>query len=250
MKDIWAEVNGTENLKTIMATIVRVVESQEQIATLNLVNDVFEQGILEEMLEASKTPFPIQSESLHYLLKTPFRYPPLLYGSRFGSIYESGIFYGSLNIFTALSETAYYRFVYIMGPEVPFPSTITSELTSFSIAVKSKRGILLDEPPFSEYESILTSPTSYTSTQQLGTHMRQSEVEMFRYISARDKNRGKNMGLFSTRAFHHNKPSQFMGWLCQTNMKEIGFISKEESQRLTFKQTDFWVHDNFPSPAP
>lgn len=191
MVDIWSEVKGMNEIQPLMASIFRFVESQEQIATLNLVNNVYEQGVLEELLESTKNPLPEKPPSMHYLLTTPFRYPPLRYGSRFGTTLERGIFYGSLNLLTALTETAYYRFVYILGPETPFHSIISSEYSSFSVSVKSEAGVFLDEQPFSKYESILTSPNSYSETQQLGSNMRQDGVEVFRYISARDKNKGK-----------------------------------------------------------
>lgn len=57
-----------------------MVESQEQVATLQLVDTLEEQALLEELLESSKPPVPADAEPLHYLLKTPFRYPPLRWG--------------------------------------------------------------------------------------------------------------------------------------------------------------------------
>src|SRR5215218_1602201 len=98
MVDIWFKTKGKNYSKPLMGKIFRLVESQEQIATLNLVNNVYEQGILESLLESTKSPLPADTHSLHYLLSTPFRYPPLKYGSRFGTAFERGIFYGSLNI--------------------------------------------------------------------------------------------------------------------------------------------------------
>lgn len=247
--NIWSEVKGESAIKPMMAKIFRFVESQEQVATLGLVNNVYEQGVLEDLLESTKTPTPEKTNALHYLLKTPFRYPPLTYGSRFGTTFEQGIFYGSLTISTALAETAYYRFVYMLGPEVPFQSMISSEYSAFSVPVKSRLGVFLDESPFNKYESILTSPKSYAETQQLGSTMRQKGVEVFRYISARDKNKGKNVALFTPKAFHTNKPSALTTWFCQTRLDEVGFFSKEYNQRVMCRQTDFWVDGIFPSPA-
>ncbi|AHE66755.1 RES family NAD+ phosphorylase [Legionella oakridgensis] len=249
MIDIWLDVGGKQAIKPMMASIFRFVESQEQVATLSLVNNVYEQGVLEELLESTKSHLPDEMDSLHYLLKTPFRYPPLKHGSRFGTIFEQGIFYGSLTISTALAETAYYRFVYMLGPEVPFQAVISSEYSSFSVSVKSESGIFLDEPPFTPYESILTSPTSYTETQRLGSDMRQNGVEMFRYISARDKHKGRNVALFTPKAFHSNKPSKLTTWLCQTTVEAVGFFSKENDERIMYMQKDFWVDGEFPSPA-
>ena len=249
MTEIWLKANGESHIKPLIGLIHRLVESQEQIATLGLVNNVYEQGVLEDLIETTKSPILENTETLHYLLKTPFRYPPLKYGSRFGKTFERGLFYGSLNINTALVETAYYRFVYMLGPEIPFNSTISSEYSSFSVKIRCERGVFLDLPPFSEYESALVSASSYSETQKLGANMREAGVEAFRYISARDKSKGKNIALFTPEAFFNNKPSKFTTWICQTSIKEVGFLSKENQKRILFSQKDFWVENGFPSPA-
>lgn len=249
MVDIWIKSNGKNHIKPLMAKIYRLVESQEQIATLGLVNNVYEQGILEDLLESTKNPLPADTRFLHYLLTTPFRYPPLRHGSRFGTTFEQGIFYGSLNIQTALSETAYYRFVYMLGSETPYKHPISNQYSSFSVKVKSDRGIFLDALPFSKFEAILTSPSSYNETQQLGSHMRESEIDVFQYTSARDKNRGTNMALLSPRAFQSKAPAQITTWLCQTSIEEVGFMAKEGQQRVSCLQKDFRVDNAFPSPA-
>lgn len=249
MIDIWLESDGKNHIKPLMAKIYRLVESQEQIATLGLVNNVYEQGVLEELIELTKSPLPSKLSPLHYLLTTPFRYPPLIYGSRFGTTFEQGIFYGSLNMDTALSETAYYRFVYMHGPETPYEHPISNQYTSFSVKVRSNKGTFLDQSPFSKYELILTSPSSYIETQQLGSNMRESSVEVFQYISARDRNKGRNIGLFTPKAFQSKVPAQMTTWLCRTSLDEVGFMAKEEKLRTSYSQKDFCVDNLFPSPA-
>lgn len=249
MVDIWLETNGKNHIKTLMAKIYRLVESQEQIATLGLVNNVYEQGILEELIESTKNPLPINTGSMDYLLTTPFRYPPLRHGSRFGTTFEQGIFYASLNIQTALSETAYYRFAYLLGPETPYEHPISNQYTSFSVKVHSDQSIFLDQAPFSKYESILTSPSSYIQTQRLGTNMRECSVELFQYFSARAKDKGKNVALFTPGAFRSKVAEQKTEWLCQTSINEVGFMAKEGKQRTLYYQKDFLIDDVFPSPA-
>lgn len=249
MVDIWLESEGENYIKPLMAKIYRLVESQEEIATLGLVNNVYEQGVLEDLIESTKSPLPEESNSLHYLLTTPFRYPPLKYGSRFGTTFEQGIFYGSLNISTALSETAYYRFVYMLGSETPYEHPILNQYSSFSVKVRSDKGIFLDQTPFLKYEEALISPSAYNETQQLGSKMRECGIEIFQYTSARDKNKGKNTALFTPKGFQSKVPAQITTWLCQTSIEEVGFIAKEGQQRVSYLQKDFWVKDSFPSPA-
>ncbi len=86
---------------TIQGTLFRVVESQEQVATTRLVDDLTELALLEDMLEASKPPRLPGTETLHYLLATPFRYPPLPHGSRFSIVHKPSLYYGSRHFHNA-----------------------------------------------------------------------------------------------------------------------------------------------------
>lgn len=79
--------------------------------------------------------------------------------------------------------------------------------------------------------------------------MRKSDIEIFQYISARDKNKGKNVALFSPKAFQSKVPAQKTTWLCQTSIEEVGFMAKEGQHRVSYFQKDFWVDNIFPSPA-
>ena len=65
----------------------RVVEAQHVVSTGKLVDAPEEQAALEMLIDSSKPPIPAAEEfaGLHYLLSTPFRYPPLRHGSRFST---------------------------------------------------------------------------------------------------------------------------------------------------------------------
>src|SRR3546814_15761180 len=79
----------------------RMVEAQHAAATMKLVDGIEEQLLLEEMIEAAKPPLPAAARGLHYLLATPFRYPPLPSGSRFRAAGEPGVFYAAAPLPTA-----------------------------------------------------------------------------------------------------------------------------------------------------
>jgi putative AlgH/UPF0301 family transcriptional regulator len=64
-------------------SVDRIVERQEDSATTLITEDLLEQQMLEEMLEDNKP--GTLNDRIDYLLGTPFRYPPLDYGSRFGT---------------------------------------------------------------------------------------------------------------------------------------------------------------------
>ena len=70
-----------------------------------------------------------------------------------------------------------------------------------------------------------------------------------RYISARDKNKGKNVALSTPDAFFYNKPAKLTTWICQISINEVSFLPKEKQKRILFIQKDFWVDNGFPSPA-
>jgi len=85
----------------------RVSESQEQVTTAAIVDSAEEQSRLKKLLDESKPPYHDVVDHLHYLLKTPFRYPPLDYGSRFGKTFEKNLFYGAADTKTALAKTPF-----------------------------------------------------------------------------------------------------------------------------------------------
>ncbi len=62
---------------TLQGRCWRLVESQEQIATHALVESLEEQALLEQLLDESKPSYPQGLQKKHYLIATPFRYPPL-----------------------------------------------------------------------------------------------------------------------------------------------------------------------------
>lgn len=74
--------------------IYRVVEGQYYVATRVLVDSGPEHETLEDILDQSKPAAPTYNSrgALHYLLYTPFRYPPLKSGGRFHSRIEQSIF--------------------------------------------------------------------------------------------------------------------------------------------------------------
>lgn len=157
---------------------------------------------------------------LHYLLFTPFRYPPLPRGSRFGTRRERGIWYGSIDHRTAFAEVSYYRFVFLEGTAADL-GTVQTALTAFTAAVRTPRGVDLVGPPFDAHRRAIASPTSYSSSQALGAAMRAAGVEAFRYPSARDLGRGTNVGVFVPAAFGSPKPKSFETWHCAASSDRV-----------------------------
>ena len=177
--------------------VVRIVESQEQVATTRIVDNLAEQDLLERMLEENK-PGSLDP-GLHYLLSTPFRYPPLRHGSRFGSTLEPGLFYASLQLRTCLQECAYYRFIFWYDMASPPPNPITTQHTVFRVALRSERCVDLQASAYRKLQPQLQSPVSYATSQALGGHLRQEGAQLLIFASARGP--GSNAAAYTTAVF-------------------------------------------------
>jgi len=246
---IWDTVKDKLPITIIQGKLIRIVESQEQIATNQLVDNLAEQKQLEELLEQSKPASPINHSSLHYLLATPFRYPPLKHGSRFSSRFAPSLLYASKTKSTAFAETAYYRFYFWHGMlTTPPAKKLITEHTLFSANYYSMNGLKLQQTPFTQQQNILTDPAHYSATQQLGADMRHNGIDAFEYISARDLERGINVALFSPNALHSRSPTAQQQWICETTAEKVSMFSKN-GKLYTYPLESFLVDAEFPTPA-
>ena len=147
MGDLWASNEGINYLTALDEIAWRIVEAQHVTATRKLVDSLDEQILLEEMIESTKPLLAKENINLHPLLYTSFRYPPLKYGSRFGNCYERALWYGSLQIDTAMAERAFYQFNFLRASKADF-DLVEIPFTAFSTEIKTKKGIKLTESPF------------------------------------------------------------------------------------------------------
>lgn len=247
---VWEACGGARNIEPISGTLYRLVESQEQVATLSYVDTLEEQEMLEALLETAKPPYPEQEQNLHYLLKTPFRYPPLKWGSRFGRVFEPSIFYGGKGIATTLAESAYYRLVFWYSMEGdPVTASLRSEHTLFSVDYAAKQGVRLYAGSFVDHLAVLKHPVDYTPCQHLGSAMRGAGVEAFEYASARDTQGGACVGLFTPEALAQHEPADVHAWLCVTSAAQVSFKRKDASGVYTYHLDDFLHHGVLPFPA-
>jgi hypothetical protein len=228
------------------------VESQEDVATNSLVDNADEQAVLEDLIETSKPPDRPGTGRVHFLLRTPFRYPPLPHGSRFGSRFEPSIFYGSHTVDTTLAECAYYRFVFWTGMAEPPPAQrIVSQHTVFSASYRTRAGVKLQQTPFAAFEQDISNPARYSESQQLGTELRKQGVEACEYVSARDTGKGINVALFAPTALARPyAPRDRQAWTCTTKPDSVTFFEFTDRIVKSFAYADFLVAGVFPVPAP
>ncbi len=233
---IWALCEGEKRLQPLVADPWRIVEAQHILSSRDIVDTVTEHDILEALIEESK---PSIATDKSYLIFTPFRYPPLKYGSRFGHVFEPSIWYGSFHVETAFAEVAYYRGLFLKSSEADL-GYVELLLTAFQTTIKTDKGILLTEAPFSHHTQKLSDPNSYDHSQSLGTAMRGADVQAFVYYSARTNSEAKNIGAFTPDVFckkgnqytHHQQTWNCIANKCSVEFSRMDAIGKS---RLVFE---------------
>lgn len=251
----WQEIGGLQYMQFADFHAWRIVEDQSKSTTRKYVDTAKEHELLEALLEASKPKIKYYGDEkyfngLHYLLLTPFRYPPLKWGSRFGSRFERGILYAALDLETAMCEKAFYRLVFLQASEGQLGGK-TLSFTAFNLRVRSDNYIDLCAPPFNEQEEQIASKESYQFSQALGQDMRADGITCFCYKSARSIKAGVNVGVFTPKALTKNeKLAQTFEHLNAYFTKEIVEFSYKHRKAPTyvFPYQSFMVKGKLPVP--
>ena len=218
------------------------------MSTRKLVDSLAEQELLEELLEGAKPPAP--DARAHYLLSTPFRYPPLPHGSRFGRPDERGIWYGSEGVLTALAETAYYRLLFLEGTAADL-GTVETGHTAFRVRCRATRGVDLTAAPFDAARATVAASDRYAQTQELGAILRRDGVQALRYPSARDPGGGVNVAVLDVGAFGRSRPRGFETWYSASTRRAVEFKRRDYrgGRVVRFAREVFLVEGEIPAPA-
>ena len=245
----WRRVLGRASPGRLMGALKRLVENQAQKVTLRLTDNLAEHELLEALLEASKPRAADHPElaRLDYLLRTPWRYPPLPWGSRFGRRFEPSLFYGALATAALFAEAAYYRFVFLDGMAVPFADRVLSQFTVFDATYRTEKGFDLSRPPFARHEQVLRHPADYAPCQALGSVLREQGIEAITYLSARTRDRALNVALFAPAALRSRKHRNPRPGLCETRPEQVSF--RFGGELYTYPRRDFLVEGTLPVPA-
>jgi hypothetical protein len=246
---IWTRCAVGSELRPLRLVPWRAVEAQHQVSTRKLVDTLEEQAVLEDLIEGAKPPDRTRGR-LHYLLSTPFRYPPLRHGSRFGTRHEPGIWYGSETHRTLFAEVAYYRLLFLEGTRAEL-GEVSTQLTAFTARVRTERGVDLTLPPFHAHRSVIASPTDYAEPQALGRSLREAGVEAARYPSARDAGGGVNVAVLAPAAFGAAKPRALETWQCTATAARVELMKRDYfgEASYVFPRDSFLVDGRLPSPA-
>lgn len=225
----------------------RIVESQEKVATMTLVDTLDEQALLEGLIEKTKPSMP-ENKSRHYLIQTPFRYPPLKHGSRFGSRLEPSIFYAGNTLSGALCESAFYSFYFMSRSTLPYKAAIIHHKTSFSVEIQSHHHIDFTKVSDPDIQDKLTHPSDYQLTQAVGKQMRQKGVASFCFISARCRDQ-VNIGVFDIHSIV-GAPQNNQRWeVKQTTHDILFYCPMNPKLSQSFNLDRFCVDGVLPTPS-
>ncbi len=234
----------------LRADLVRAVEARHRVGSRRLVDSDAEHQMLEALLEPSEPPRPSGTEGLHWLLSTPFRDPPLRFGSRFGSRWERGIFYAALHPHTSLAEVSYYRLLFLEGTAATL-EPLVAEFTLFHVRLAATRGVDLAAPPFASFAPRLASPTDYTLSQAVGQQLREDGFQALFYRSARDPRGRRAAAVFEPDGFRDRRPRRLERWHGFATRRGVEWRRMDftTEERLLFSRALFEVNGKLPSPA-
>lgn len=208
----WTPHAVASDAKSVAFRVWRAVEAQHVVSTMRLVDfDLAAQRLLEEIVDESKPGMAPQTKPIDYLLFTPFRYRSP-FPSRFRGADELGVFYGADEVRTACAELGYWRWRFVMASEGLRASGLgPTAHTVFRAGVKGL-GVDLRVSPFDRHRSRWTQPDDYRETQALARAAREATIEVIRYESVRDPEKGGCAAVLRVEAFQPKRRLEEQTW--------------------------------------
>jgi hypothetical protein len=189
----------------------RAVEAQHVVSTMALVDSIEEQHVLERLLDDTKPAIPAAAAHLHWLLFTPFRYPPPPGGSRFRGPNDPGVFYGADAIRTACAELGYWRWRHLLDSPA-LNAMPTKPQTVFQVKIKID-AVDLRAKPFARDRRHWTDASDYSRCQGFGRTARAAGVGAIRYESVRDPKHDACCAVLTPAAFASANPLEQQTWM-------------------------------------
>ena len=197
----------------------RAVEAQHVVATAALVDTLDEQHLLERLLDESKPAVPPAARRLHWLLFTPFRYPPPPGGSRFRGAADPGVLYAADEIRTACAELGYWRWRHLADTPA-LAAMPTKPQTLFRAAIATSC-VDLRKPPFARDRAAWARPDDYAACQEFARVAREAGVGAIRYESVRDPQAGGCAAVLSPAAFAKPRPQEQQTWMLSVTRERV-----------------------------
>jgi hypothetical protein len=199
----WTPVEVRSSALFYHATVWSFVESQYRLATINLVDSLSEQALLEALLEDSQPSLLDSLEGLHPRLATPFRYRPRS-PSRFRSPHQPGVFYAAENQKSAAAEMAYHRWRFLHDA-LDLEHLDPTNFIAFSLPLETLAADLTNDPLVRD-SFIWTNKNDYSQTQEFADITRMAAIPAIVYESVRDPERGRCIAVLDPVAFAKREP--------------------------------------------
>jgi hypothetical protein len=207
----WTTREVASNAAALRHALWRAVEAQHVVSTMALVDSIEEQHVLERLLDDTKPAIPAAAAHLHWLLFTPFRYPPPPGGSRFRGPNDPGVFYGADAIRTACAELGYWRWRHLLDSPA-LNAMPTKPQTVFQVKIKID-AVDLRAKPFARDRRHWTDTSDYSRCQDFGRIARAAAVGAIRYESVRDPKHDACCAVLSPAAFASANPLEQQTWM-------------------------------------
>jgi hypothetical protein len=237
----WTRAALSSSARPLSGICWRVVEAQHHVSTLKLVDTLDEQQQLETLIEGTKPMVPPECRHLHGLLSTPFRYGAVYpTGSRFRRAgMTEGVFYAAEAPQTAVAEVTFHRLLFFAeSPDTPWP-TNPAEYTAFAAEYRTRKAIDLTRGRFKAQSAAWSHPTDYSRCQALAEAARTTSIEIIRYRSVRDPQRGMNFALLACRVFAKPEPVRLQTWRIHLRATGAQAICEAPKSGIAFDRTTF-----------
>jgi hypothetical protein len=246
---------GAVPLTPLSGAVHRITDRQGQSGTADLVDGLREQARLEQLIEAVKPPMPSDGPEAaegrampsHRLLLTPFRYPPLQSGSRFGRVHQRHLFYGARSLDTALAERAFQALRQLEGSPLPSGARLQRQQTAFAVEIGTERGLVLQQHLSPEALAEIRDPSSYGASQRCGDAMRDRRVKAFETASARSPQTAAIVGVLTPYAFC-STPFDLQDWTLEIGAEGVTAVCFGGGLSAQFSREQFLVDGRWPSP--
>lgn len=230
---LWQE-DWFEQAAPARRKLWRGVEAQHRVATMRLVDNLAEQELLEQLIEASKPALPPGSEQLHYLIATPFRYTSP-HPSRFRPANEPGIWYGAEEPETVAAELAWWRWKFLVESDGLRDEQLVTEHTFFQAQFK---GVELDltAQPWVKLRDVLRHGEDYSACHRLARQVRDRTnlaIAALRYESARREG-GLCEAVFIPQSLGLPSLHLQQTWICKTTRHLVMFSHDADALEYAF----------------
>lgn len=225
------------------------MEAQHIASTIKLIDNLYEQKLLEDLIDSTKPTISDNLSRYDFLLFTPFRYaPPAPKGSRFRRAGQvDGVFYGSERIETAVAEMGFLRVLFFTeSPSTMLPSN-PAEYRAFAAEISSNKSIDLTHSPFTLNHAAWTAANTYIECQSLADNARAAKAEVIRYQSVRCPDDGTNLAILSENAFASKTVDNFQSWKMHVTRKSVFAICECPLRRIELRVEDFVNDDRIAS---